>query len=529
VLPDLESLEGRRAEAQARLDGLKSQRERNELGQFATPAFLARQMAEYVRVLWKDRGDRIHFLDPALGTGSFYSALRATVPEDLIESALGVEIDEAFAQAASGLWAGMGLRVLKGDFTRLAPPKESERCNLILTNPPYVRHHHLAQTEKVRLKRLSLATLGREINGLAGLYCYFMLLSHDWLAENGIGVWLVPSEFMTVNYGQALRHYLATKVSLLRIHRFDPEELQFDDALVSSAIVVFRKATPDPGHRAVLSFGGSLVHPHEDQPVPLSTLAYSHKWTALSNGKGQGPGAPSSERITLGTLFAIKRGIATGANGFFVLPREEATRRGFANAFLKPVLPSPRYLQQAIIESDDQGYPVIDRPLALIDTDLPEEEIKRACPPLWEYLRDGERAGLREKYLLAKRSPWYRQEQRATAPFLCTYMGRAGKGGLPFRFFWNKSQAVAPNVYLLLYPIGPLSEALRKAPESRTIVFELLRRIDSAALIREGRVYGGGLYKMEPKELGRISAEVFVEALGLAVEPPVIQESLALL
>jgi len=525
VSADNDSLEARRGELQVRLDALKSQRERNELGQFATPPFLARQIAEYVCELWRGRSDRIRFLDPALGTGSFYSALRATIPQDLIESALGIEIDEAFAQAASELWAGAGLRVLTGDFTRLTPPTERERCNLVLTNPPYVRHHHLNRSEKLRLKRLSFGTLGRGINGLAGLYCYFMLLSHDWLNENGIGVWLVPSEFMTVNYGQALRHYLAAKVTLLRIHRFDPEDLQFNDALVSSAIVVFRKAAPGPRHKPVLSYGGSLVQPRQEESVPLHVLAHSHKWTALEE---QDLFAAAPHRVALGSLFTIKRGIATGANDFFVLPREDATRRGFAGRFLRPVLPSPRYLQQAVIESDDQGYPVIERQLALIDTDLSEEELRHACRPLWEYLCEGRRAGLTEKYLLAKRTPWYKQEQRPPAPYLCTYMGRAGKGGQPFRFVWNKSQAVAPNVYLLLYPIGPLRDLLTRRPEQGKTVFELLQRIDGGDLIKEGRVYGGGLYKMEPKELGRISAEAFVEALGLTVQQPVIQESLAL-
>ena len=38
--------------------------------------------------------------------------------------------------------------------------------------------------------------------------------------------------------------------------------------------------------------------------------------------------------------------------------------------------------------------------------------------------------------------------------------------------------------------------------------------LDIGAFLREGRVYGGGLYKIEPKELGRLGAEPVVEAIG---------------
>ena len=52
--------------------------ERNRLGQFATPNALAIDIARYVKSLIGDHSC-IHFADPAIGTGSFFSAALAVL------------------------------------------------------------------------------------------------------------------------------------------------------------------------------------------------------------------------------------------------------------------------------------------------------------------------------------------------------------------------------------------------------------------------------------------------------------------
>jgi adenine-specific DNA-methyltransferase len=386
------------------------------------------------------------------------------------------------------------------------------KYNLLISNPPYVRHHHMTAEYKAALKRSVLERVGIRTSGLAGLYTSFLLLCDSWLEPGALSIWLIPSEFMDVNYGNAVREYLTSKVDLLRIHRFCPSDIQFSDALVSSAVIVFRKTAPKADTVVQMSFGGSLLAAKESAGVPLITLRESKKWSGFPNRRHKSDNGRGE--VCLGDLFSIKRGLATGSNNFFILELEEAKRAGIPKEFQRPILPGPRHVPIDIIERDSDGYPLVSPRLALIDCPLAEDEIKQRHPSFWKYLENGKTTGIHETYLASKRRPWYSQEKRPPAPFVCTYMGRTRKGKKPFRVIWNKSNATAANVYLLLYPKLALAAALKETPELYSVVFDHLQSIQADTFVDEGRVYGGGLHKMEPKELERVPLQSLADLLN---------------
>jgi adenine-specific DNA-methyltransferase len=497
----IREIETQRQIIQRELDLLKTQEQRNILGQFSTPTILANDILRNALKLMST-GEKIRFLDPAIGTGAFFSALNNNVcSSTCIEAATGYEIDEHYGKPALDLWSRSILDYQLNDFTKVAPPlNESEKFNLIICNPPYVRHHHI-KGQKERLHVEAIAAANMKLSGLAGLYCYFMALSHRWMRSNAIAGWLIPSEFMDVNYGRAVKEYLLNEVSLLQIHRFDPKDAQFDDALVSSAVIWFQNKKPDLDRQVKFTYGGSIEHPAHKKIVSARVLANENKWSRFP---------VSDEREILITprlsdFFSVKRGIATGDNKYFILTKSDIESKGLPISQFKPILPSPRHLSGIEVQTDDLGYPEIDHQLFVLDCKLAISEIEQLYPELYTYLQIGIKTGVADRYLCKSRKLWYAQENRAESHFYCTYMGRSDKNGKKsFRFILNHSKAIVANSYLILYPKPELARAIAARPEMITVFFEALNGIAEQVMVNEGRVYGGGMHKLEPKELENV-------------------------
>lgn len=504
--------EKERLALQASLDAEKSQSERNRLGQFATPTALAEDILRYTAAILPSNAN-VRFLDPAIGTGSFYSALLKVFPKRRIAEAHGFELDPHYAMPAAQIWKDTGLTLKLADFTHAEP---SPHFTVLICNPPYVRHHHLHNSEKTRLQSRTQQASGMKISGLAGLYCHFLGLSHAWMSEGGIAGWLIPSEFMDVNYGQAVKRYLLDRVTLLHIHRFDPNDMQFADALVSSAVIWFKNEPPPADYEVKFTFGGTLLKPKLSRLVSTRALAREPKWTRFPIADVR-----SRESVpTLSDFFHIKRGIATGDNSYFILAEEEIATRGLPKEVFTPILPSPRYLQHDEVRARMDGSPDIEHRLFLLDTDLTEEEIRKRFPSVYAYLEEGKARGLHERYLCKHRSLWYGQEDRPPAPIVCTYLGRGdAKSGRPFRFILNASRATVANVYLTLYPTPLLAREVVRDPDLLRKVWNALNKLSPETLLGEGRVYGGGLHKLEPRELSNVPAVFIQDLLPHAIVP----------
>lgn len=479
---------------------------------YITPPEYARDMVECGLAALGDNIREIDFGDSAIGTGTLFLALRRWIDEKQhngyrVRSAVGIDIDKMMAEEAYVRYHKRGLEVIYGD-ALLSDIDLGEKRNLMLVNPPFNRHKEIPKDYREVIYKIAKEQTGISVAGNAGLYVYHLLIMDKWLCNDAVAVWLLPAIFMQAKYGEAIRIYLLYNVQLIKIHIYDEEIEQFDNAQVSTAIVVFRKRKSEEKGRILLSYGASMEQPISCKYIQRDTLLKSiDNWRRISNENE--PWDVLKNRVTFNDLFEIKRGVATGANSFFVMTREKARQLQIPDIALKPLIPKARYLKSLVIEEREDEYPDVDPQLVMIDCDLDEKIIKELYPDFYNYLQLAKVKGddgtaIVDRFLVRNRQPWYKQEKREPPTFLLTYMGRNKENLPPLYFIWNKSQAIALNTYLLLYPRQWLMDKFLENPMTYEVVLKALNKSAEEIVSTRTRIYSGGLNKIEPNELRKM-------------------------
>lgn len=485
---------------------------------YVTPPEYARDMAICALEAFDDADFEIDFGDSAIGTGALFLALKNLVDHSddnvsiryRIRSAIGIDVSQKMAKEAFLRHSGRGLKVIYGDALLPEMDLKQDR-NLMIVNPPYNRYSRIPKSYREKIRMLAEKQTGIMVKGDAGLHTYHLLIMDKWLAKGGVASWLLPSIFLQSRYGEAIRHYLLNNVQLTRIHLYDENVQQFSGADIATTIVTFKKYEPAAHAKIKISYGEAVTNSENQYILERGELLASiGDWRQIIPRINKKINfIDNNAQIKFEDLFDIKRGLATGANSFFVMQRTEAIKRGIPTVALKPLLPKERYLSSQVIEADADGYPNLSPQLVLVDCDLSENIIQEKYPLFYKYLQeakiknDNDKA-IVERTLVKSRKPWYSQEKRNPAPFLLTYMGRNKKDLPPLYFIFNKSNALALNTYILLYPRNWLERLIKESPSLSGRILSALNCSAEHTISQRTRVYSGGLQKLEPGELKKL-------------------------
>ena len=271
---------------------------RAELGQFFTPAGVARFMASMLQA--REPPADCKLLDPGGGAGVLTAAAVEELcgrPERSRPAALHATVWELDARLADGLGrtferchavcakAGVAFRGehRRGNFVldaaawaddrNLLDTERRPRFHVAIMNPPY-RKLRTDSAERARLSAAGIET--------SNLYSAFVWLALKLLAAGGELVAITPRSFMNGSYFRPFRQALSRELAFRRIHVYDARDAAFADDGVLQENVIFhgiRGAGPD-AIRITTSFGptddgllertveaADLILPHDPECV----------------------------------------------------------------------------------------------------------------------------------------------------------------------------------------------------------------------------------------------------------------------
>ena len=382
-----------------------------------------------------------------------------------------------------------GRQLTHGDFFVLLP--KLGRYHVILTNPPYIRHHSIPPRGRLRMQA-ALESASVAINGKASAWAYFVLSSTQLLVDGGRLAAVLPTELLTSDYGKGVMTHLRERFSRVRLVRCDrtvfPELSQrvllcLADGLKKPngklAECLFdslqSQASGQTGHFGVTD--GMLLAERLDTPARLTA---GSDLIVLERSIAAAPGVRR-----LGDVCKPSIGYVTGDNDFFHLTASDIEKETLNKKNLVPALARAKDVQGIVFDHANwRSLQDQERPCWLF---RPPSTADKAVRRL---IARGKRHGVADGAKCSSRKSWWRVPLGSVPPWFLVYMGPH------VRIVRNAAKVQVSNSFYALRPLRDTSTN-SLAVASLTSAFRI-------SVMLESRELGGGLRKLEPSDAARL-------------------------
>ena len=312
--------------------------------------------------------------------------------------------------------------------------------DIVVANPPYVRHEKINSNVKTVLRKL----YGDSTAARADLYCYFYVRALQLLRDGGMHVFVCSNTWLDATFGANLQNYLLEKASVRAIYE-SAVERQFSTAAINTIISTIEKVPRDEESRSLFislqdEFQKAVSNPQFRRELSIDKRTLQDGMLDVPDDRGRRKlvggkwggkylRAPDiyhkfmekRKGKRLGDFVRGERYLNTGgADGFFVIRDFAPNGPGMTNVTIRSKEGKEWGSPEFRIESKflRPGYRRTDSPNLLVkDPDCvilaisPETEIRQY--EVAKYISWGEKAGFDKRSVTKTLNPWWRPSLQA--------------------------------------------------------------------------------------------------------------------
>jgi len=450
-----------------------------ETGSFYTPKELIEYMVSYAYARMQPRT----ILEPSAGDGRFVEPLKIfNAPTSL------VEFDSSKAEKLSSAFSNC-CEVHCADFIKFAN-QCNDQFDLIIGNPPYIAKKKVPEDQCLESEKI-LEHFNLDKGVFQNLWVSFVLSSIKLLSPNGAIFFVLPFEFLQVQYAEKLRAFLETKFNTIEIITY--EERVFKEIEQDICLVYLTNEPQAKPYIQYTTFSDASSLTPTSQSVIMRNKPLK-KWSnCILNDEETERLLQLAEKFPQISQFGdISPGIVTGANAFFILPHEEIGKLQLPKKHILPIITKsstlPLLLSLTLLDFE-KIVSKSNRTHLMNLNGLGQEAFSEE---LVAYIAQGETDKINERYKCKQRQRWY------DVPII-------KKGDVCFfkryhlipRVIVNEAQLHTTDI---IYNIR-----FKKDYDAASFAFCFYNSLTLALCEYNGRFYGGGVGELVPSEFKQLS------------------------
>jgi len=449
-------------------------------GTYFTPIKIVNFAYNYLRQQNKDFST---VLEPCIGDGRFVDQLNRSA-----RRVVGVEIDSAKIAELKNKNYEESVHIIHQDFL-IYSKMCNERFSLIIGNPPYINKKNI-RNEQLELCRTICKELLLPESIMKNMWVAFVLSSINLLEENGTLLFVLPTEFLQVQYAEKLRNYLEEKFNTIHIITF--EEKMFPDIEQDACLVYLTNERDAPSFISYLTYYklDSQTYNYKSKIERNKPLK---KWSnaILTDDEIDILSIASSKYAKMGEIVESAPGIVTASNEYFILTKEEVSKYDCRD-FVLPIISKSSMIKNKF---EINGYAVNELANNAKKTyllNLANTEKNNLPESLLDYLEKvavikRSNIEIQHSFKCSRRKPWY------AVPIVRS-------GGVVF----FKRYDVIPRLSINPAHIHTTDIAynlrLPKHISPESLVFSFYNSLTLAQCEFAGRFYAGGVSELTPSE-----------------------------
>ncbi len=458
------------------------------LGSYYTPFRTVRFMKEY---LVREHKIFRSVLEPSVGDGRFVDEFEK---EKNIESFVAVELIEEKVRRLKNNRYSEQVKIVADDFLSFSE-KTNEKYQLIIGNPPYINIKNMEDNSKKKAKEIC-EKFRLPSSLMQNIWVAFVLAAVSCLERDGTIFFVLPMEFLQVQYAEKIRLFLEEHFDTIHILTF--KERMFPEIEQESCLVYL---TNEFKNQPYINF---KMYAKLDSDVPYYCSKIERnkplkKWTNA---------ILSDVDIDLLNLIDLKYkkvfeicdaspGIVTGANNEFILTKEQVEQLE-CQEFILPTIPKSNILNGQFILTQDivqkigeKGNRIYLLNLLNVDKKLFSESLKEYLTAIGEK-ENASKIKLKNRYKCRNRKPWY------GVPIV-------RNGDLFFFKRYHRVPRICVNEANLYTTDIAYNMRLNSAYDKESMAFCFYNSLTLTQCEFYGRYYAGGVLELTPSEFKRLA------------------------